>query len=57
MHPRSYDTMIIVSVSGRNAAGVDMALAAKAMGCLLYTSMDAFLMMLTITGGAVNNIL
>lgn len=23
MHPRSYDTMIIVSVSGRNAAGVD----------------------------------
>lgn len=37
MHPRSYDTMIIVSVSGRNAAGVDMALAAKVMGMKVIT--------------------
>lgn len=32
MNPRPIDTMLIVSVSGRNAAVVDMALAAKEMG-------------------------
>ncbi|MEG1251821.1 MAG: SIS domain-containing protein, partial [Erysipelotrichaceae bacterium] len=32
MNPTSKDTMIVVSVSGRNAAGIDMALAAKAKG-------------------------
>lgn len=32
MYTTSHDTMVIVSVSGRNAAGIDMALAAKAKG-------------------------
>lgn len=31
-NPKSQDIMMIVSVSGRNAAGIDMALAAKEMG-------------------------
>lgn len=42
MHTTPYDTMVIVSVSGRNAAGIDMALAAKAKGMkvICVTSLD-----------------
>ena len=32
MHTTKHDTMVIVSVSGRNAAGVDMAIEAKKLG-------------------------
>lgn len=42
MNTSEHDTMIIVSVSGRNAAGIDMALAAKAKGMSVIgvTSLD-----------------
>lgn len=42
MNPQKQDVMLIVSVSGRNPAGIDMAMAAKKMGMIVIacTSLD-----------------
>lgn len=42
MNPQKQDIMLVVSVSGRNPAGIDMAMAAKKMGMTVIacTSMD-----------------
>ncbi len=42
MNPQKQDVMLVVSVSGRNPAGIDMAMAAKKMGMTVIacTSMD-----------------
>ena len=42
MEPKSQDVMLVVSVSGRNPAGIDMALAAKERGMktIAFTSLD-----------------
>lgn len=34
MHPQPQDVMLVVSISGRNPAGIDMALAAREMGMM-----------------------
>ena len=42
MDPKSQDVMLVVSVSGRNPAGIDMALSAKERGMktIAFTSLD-----------------